>query len=75
MLPVAMDSFDEEMEDVSATPPPSEQSSSSTSTNMRPAGFQTTKLGRQTNSSGSPVSRPVTTLVENGHGGGNSGLE
>lgn len=39
MLPVAMDSFDEEMEDASSTPPPSEQSASSTSTKYAPSRF------------------------------------
>ncbi|KAL6405347.1 Ribonuclease H-like protein [Ilyonectria robusta] len=37
MLPITMDSFDEELEDISSTPPPSEPSTSSASTKYIPS--------------------------------------
>src|SRR6478609_8547654 len=43
--------------------------------NMHPAGFQTMRLGRLINSSVSPASPYVMTLLGSGLGGGNSGLE
>ncbi|KAM9874248.1 hypothetical protein VDGL01_11681 [Verticillium dahliae] len=72
-----MDSFDEEVEDVTSTPPPpsSQLSTSSASTSHAPNRFPAYEAWTTDKFERFPASRHVTTLLESGPGGGNSGSE